>query len=289
MVFERYMIRANNRCPVENITRVNINDEVFQTYTIDGYEYEFFTNPIEHEFQNASFDNLITLFTKPQLVFQENGLDLYKTKLAYVKTKDGQLIVNVNDMNIVNHLDRYQGLLDFIDVFFLVYSDKIKFSVQYKYQSISQSVLFIALRNIINNGFLREQIDQERHLELLRDYLATDFEATFNASRKNKKLTLYLDTINNGIESVNSIKYEYSLKANITFENAFSYVQENMNDNVLRYTIKCEDDFQKTATIEGTSENLFTEDWTKPARITISTDNLNNLGLLTHVHNFLSE
>jgi len=273
MLFERYAIKLKENRNYTNIFDINIDDEQFESINIENTTFEMFRNHFTHEFNNASFENLIVIFTKPTIIHTNtDGRSLYKMKIAYVKTKNDQLIVNVQDWNVVNHLNQYQGLIDFIDIYIMPYDNTAKIAVEYKYHSISPTVLYETIQQILINGFIGFGINYDEDLNLVKDYLQTDFESTFNNSRKNKKIVLYLDTINNGSETINSAKMEYSVKADVTFENAFNYLTSLTQDNIQRYSIKCEDEDAKTASIDGFNEDLRTDEWSKPARMHIDFD-----------------
>ncbi len=270
MLFERYVVRVQENQNHTNIFDINFQNEHFENVTIENINYNFSTRHYHYEFDNASFENLIVIFTKSELVYQTmENRELYRCKIAYVKTSEDQLIVNTQDWNVVNHLNEYQGSIDFLDVFILPYDNMAKIAVQYKYHSISQSVLYQIVKQIMVYGFIRFGIDFDADLEIVKDYFQTDFEDTFNQSRRNKKIIFYMDTINNGVEIINSTKIEYSVKADVSFENAFNYLKAHSTDNILRYSIKCEDEDTKTASIDGYNEDLKTNEWEKAARINI--------------------
>ncbi|MCT7521859.1 hypothetical protein N5T57_02785 [Aliarcobacter cryaerophilus] len=285
MLFERYAVKLKKNNNIHNIFDINFQNEKFEDITIDNISYQIFRNHFTYEFNNATFENLIVIFTKPTIIHNINDRDLYKLKIAYVKTKNNQTIVNVQNWDVVNHLDQYQGLIDFIDIYIMPYDNTAKIAIEYKYNSIAPSVMFQMIQNIMINGFICFGINYDEDLELVKDYLQTDFEETFNSSRKNKKIILYMDTINNGTETINSAKIEYSVKSDITFENAFNYLTSNYSDNIQRYSIKCEDEDFKTASIDGESEDLRTNEWSKPARIHINYEDTNNI--YASVANFL--
>lgn len=277
MLFERYAIKFRRNTNIHNIFDINFQDEQFENINIDNISYEIFRNHFTYEFNNATFENLIVIFTKPTIVHNINHRDLYKLKIAYVKTKNNQTIVNVQNWDVVNHLNEYQGLIDFLDIYIIPYDNTAKIAVEYKYNSIAPSILYQMIQNIMINGFIRFGINYNEDLELVKDYLQTDFEETFNSSRKNKKIILYMDTINNGTETINSAKIEYSVKADVSFQNAFDYLTAITTDNILRYSIKCEDEDAKTASIDGENEDLITSEWSKPARIHIDSENMNQI------------
>lgn len=277
MLFERYAIKFRRDTNIHNIFDINFQDEQFENINIDNISYEIFRNHFTYEFNNATFENLIVIFTKPTIVQNINHRDLYKLKIAYVKTKNNQTIVNVQNWDVVNHLNEYQGLIDFLDIYIIPYDNTAKIAVEYKYNSIAPSILYQMIQNIMINGFIRFGINYNEDLELVKDYLQTDFEETFNSSRKNKKIILYMDTINNGTETINSAKIEYSVKADVSFQNAFDYLTAITTDNILRYSIKCEDEDAKTASIDGENEDLITSEWSKPARIHIDSENMNQI------------
>lgn len=277
MLFERYAIKFRKDTNIHNIFDINFQDEQFENINIDNISYEIFKNHFTYEFNNATFENLIVIFTKPTIVYNINHRDLYKLKIAYVKTKNNQTIVNVQNWDVVNHLNEYQGLIDFLDIYIIPYDNTAKIAVEYKYNSIAPSILYQMIQNIMINGFIRFGINYNEDLELVKDYLQTDFEETFNSSRKNKKIILYMDTINNGTETINSAKIEYSVKADVSFQNAFDYLTAITTDNILRYSIKCEDEDAKTASIDGENEDLITSEWSKPARIHIDSENMNQI------------
>lgn len=285
MLFERYAIKFRRDTNIHNIFDINFQDEQFENINIDNISYEIFRNHFTYEFNNATFENLIVIFTKPTIVHNINNRDLYKLKIAYVKTKNNQTIVNVQNWDVVNHLNEYQGLIDFLDIYILPYDNTAKIAVEYKYNSIAPSILYQMIQNIMINGFIRFGINYNEDLELVKDYLQTDFEETFNSSRKNKKIILYMDTINNGTETINSAKIEYSVKADVSFQNAFDYLTSITRDNIQRYSIKCEDEDAKTASIDGENEDLRTNEWSKPARTHINSENINQI--YASIANFL--
>lgn len=270
MLFERYVVRVQENQNHTNIFEINFEDEHFENVIIENVNYNFSTRHHHFEFDNASFENLIVIFTKSELVYQTiDHRELYRCKIAYVKTSEDQVIVNTQDWNVVNHLNEYQGTIDFLDVFILPYDNMAKIAVQYKYHSISQNVLYQIVKQIMVYGFIGFGIDFDEDLEIVKDYFLTDFEDTFNQSRKNKKIIFYMDTINNGVEIINSAKIEYSVKADVSFENTFNYLRANTTDNIVRYSIKCEDEDMKTASIDGYNQDLRTNEWEKAARINI--------------------
>lgn len=285
MLFERYAIKFRRDTNIHNIFDINFQDEQFENINIDNISYEIFRNHFTYEFNNATFENLIVIFTKPTIVHNINNRDLYKLKIAYVKTKNNQTIVNVQNWDVVNHLNEYQGLIDFLDIYIIPYDNTAKIAVEYKYNSIAPSILYQMIQNIMINGFIRFGINYNEDLELVKDYLQTDFEETFNSSRKNKKIILYMDTINNGTETINSAKIEYSVKADVSFQNAFDYLTSITRDNIQRYSIKCEDEDAKTASIDGENEDLRTNEWSKPARTHINSENINQI--YASIANFL--
>ena len=285
MLFERYAIKFRRNTNIHNIFDINFQDEQFENINIDNISYEIFRNHFTYEFNNATFENLIVIFTKPTIVQNINHRDLYKLKIAYVKTKNNQTIVNVQNWDVVNHLNEYQGLIDFLDIYIIPYDNTAKIAVEYKYNSIAPSILYQMIQNIMINGFIRFGINYNEDLELVKDYLQTDFEETFNSSRKNKKIILYMDTINNGTETINSAKIEYSVRADVTFQNAFNYLTSITRDNIQRYSIKCEDEDSKTASIDGENEDLRTSEWSKPARTHIDSENINQI--YASIANFL--
>lgn len=266
MLIERYAVKPKETINLTNIFDINIEDGLFETINIENSSYEMFIHQTSHSIDNASFDNLIVIFTKPEIIYN-NGRDLYKLKIAYVKTKNDQLIVNVQDWNVVNHLNEFQGLIDFVNLYIMPYDNIAKIAVEYKYHSIPNSILYQTIQKILINGFIRFGINYEEDLDLVQDYLQSDFESTFNHSRRNKKIVVHLDTINNNTETINSAKIEYSIKSDITFENTFNYLRSHLQDNIQRYSIKCEDENSKTASIDGYGEDLRTSEWSKPARI----------------------
>lgn len=287
MLFERYAVKLKKNVNITNIFDINIDDDLFEDVDIEGNVFKFSSNYSTYNFDNASYENLIVIYTKPEIIHRTSeDRDMFRIKLAYVKTKSDQLIVNVQDWNVVNHLNQYQGLIDFIEVFLIPYDNVMKIAVEYKYHSLSPTVLFETIKKVFINNFISFGVNFKEDLEIVKDYFNTDFEETFNNSRKNKKIVLYLDTINNGIETINSAKIEYSIKADITFENAFHYLKANTQDNILRYSIKCEDEDAKTASIEGIDEDLRTTDWVKAARINVDISDLNVL-ILNSIEHFL--
>lgn len=279
MLLERYALKLRSNVNYASIFNININEEEFSNISIDGTAFEIKNNYFTYEFNNSSFENLIVIYTKPVIISDTAERNLYKLKLGYVKTKNSQLIVNVQNWDVVNHLNQYQGLIDFIDIYIIPYDNIAKIAVEYKYNSISLKVLYEIIQNILISNFIDTNIDYNQNLELVKDYFQTDFENTFNNSRKNKKIILYLDTVNNGSETINSAKTEFSVKSDITFENAFSYLTTVTTDNVLRYSIKCEDEDSKTASIDGYTEDLRTNEWSKPARIQIVEEDIQAIGI----------
>ncbi|RXI27846.1 hypothetical protein [Aliarcobacter trophiarum] len=277
MLLERYALKLRKNVNHANIFNININEAEFSNISIDGTDFEMSNKHSKFEFDNSSFENLIVIYTKPAVINTIEGRNLYKFKLGYVKTKNSQLIVNVQNWDVVNHLNKYQGLIDFIDIYMIPYDNIAKIAVEYKYNSISLGVLYEVIKDILIINFIDTGIDYNQKLELVKDYFQTDFENTFNNSRKNKKIILYLDTVNNGSETINSVKTEFSVKSDITFENAFSYLKTVSNDNVLRYSIKCEDEDFKTSSIDGYNEDLKTNEWSKPARIQVAEENIQTI------------
>lgn len=284
MLFERYALRTGADVEINNIFEVHISDDDFEHIALGENEYDFSNEHLTYAFNNASFENLILFYTKPTLEnIDDNGRRTFHFKLAYVKTKSEQLIVNTQNLNIVNELDEYQGLIDFLDIYFVVYDNVAKIAFQYKHaSSVTQKVIKGAIKKVFTRHFLLDTVNFDNHLEFIKDYFQTDFENTFNASRKNKKIILFLDTINNGIQTINSIKKEYSIKADVTFEQAFDLLRENLTDNILRYSIKCEDDLSKTASIDGRSEDLRTNEWEKAATEEIDMESTNFLMDIRH-------
>ena len=119
MLFERYAVKLKKNNNIHNIFDINFQNEKFEDITIDNISYQIFRNHFTYEFNNATFENLIVIFTKPTIIHNINDRDLYKLKIAYVKTKNNQTIVNVQNWDVVNHLDQYQGLIDFIDIYIM--------------------------------------------------------------------------------------------------------------------------------------------------------------------------
>ncbi|XOB62148.1 hypothetical protein ACMC56_16395 [Campylobacterota bacterium DY0563] len=292
MLFERYAIKLKENVNRTNIFNIDINEDLYETVEIDGNNFSFSRNHLRYTFENTSYENLIVIYTKPEVIYTtRESRQLFRMKFAYVKTKEDQLIVNVQDWNVVNHLNEYQGLIDFIEIFLIPYDNMMKIAVEYKYHSISPSVLNDVIEQVFINNFIEFGINFSEDLEIVKDYFNTDFEETFNRSRKNKKIIFYIDTVNNGTETVNSAKIEYSIKADITFQNAFDYLRANRQDNILRYSIKCEDEDAKTASIDGINEDLRTSEWVKAARtnVDISTIDENTLNTLSHFLRFIDE
>ena len=83
-----------------------------------------------------------------------------------------------------------------------------------------------------------------------------------------------MDTVNNGSEVINSAKTEYSVKADISLENTINFVHAKYQDNTVRYSIKCEDEDNKTALITAEELSSGTNEWEAPARTTINTSQI---------------
>lgn len=285
MLFERYAVKLRANANHQQLFDINFEDELFEEVTIESDTFKFTKHHYRYEFRNTSYENLIAIFTKPELLYTNNeSRELYHTKIAYVKTKENQLIVDTQNWDVVNHLDQYQGLIDFIDVYIMPYDNIAKIAIEYKYHSVPQATLLEIIKYIFVNGFLGFGISFQEDLEIVKDYFQTDFEETFNESRRNKKIIVYMDTINNGSEIINSAKTEYSIKADITLENTIGYLHSRYHDNIIRYSIKCEDKDSKTASIDGAGVDLRTSEWETPARKNIDTSELNTNTFVSICH-----
>ncbi len=272
MLFERYAVQLKVNDSHHDIFDVNFEDELFEEVEIESETYKFTQHHYTYQFANASYENLIAIFTKPEVLHTTgDDRELYHTKIAYVKTKENQVIVNTQNWDVVNHLNEYQGLIDFIDIYIIPYDNMAKIAIEYKYHALPQTVLFEIIKYIFVNGFIGFGISFEEDLDIVKDYFQTDFEATFNSSRRNKKIIVYMDTVNNGTEVINSAKIEYSVKANISLENTMNYLHTQYQDNTIRYSIKCEDEDNKTALITAEELRTNASEWETPARTTIDT------------------
>jgi len=275
MLFERYAVQLKEDASHHHIFDANFEEELFEEVEIEAETYKFTKHHYTYQFTNASYENLIAIFTKPEVLYTtDEDRYLYHTKIAYVKTKENQVIVNTQNWDVVNHLDEYQGLIDFIDIYIIPYDNMAKIAVEYKYHSLPPTILFEIIKYIFVNGFLRFGINFGEDLDIVKDYFLTDFEETFNESRRNKKIIVYMDTVNNGDEVINSAKTEYSVKADITLENTLNYLHTQYQDNTIRYSIKCEDEDNKTALITAEELSTGTDEWKTPARTTINTSQI---------------
>ena len=63
MLFERYAIKFRRDTNIHNIFDINFQDEQFENINIDNISYEIFRNHFTYEFNNATFENLIVIFT----------------------------------------------------------------------------------------------------------------------------------------------------------------------------------------------------------------------------------
>jgi hypothetical protein len=137
LLLERYALKLRKNVDHANIFNININEAEFSNISIDGTDFEMSNKHSKFEFDNSSFENLIVIYTKPAIINTIEGRHVYKFKLGYVKTKNSQLIVNVQNWDVVNHLNKYQGLIDFIDIYMIPYDNIAKIAVEYKYNSAS--------------------------------------------------------------------------------------------------------------------------------------------------------
>ena len=285
MLFERYAFKYRENDNIQNnVFDIQISDDDFIQININNENFNIFTELHEYNFYNAAFEKLILTYTKPTIVYNIPATNrlIYKIRLIYTKTKEGQTIVDLQDWSTIGNLNRHQGLVDFVDIFIIPYDNMAKIATEYKYHSISKQILYGVIHEIFDRYFLRHNIQRD-DFEIVMDFSQTDFEEIFNNSRKNKKIVFHMDMVNNGAEIINSGKIEYSIKADTTFDNAFGWLRGIFNDNIQRYSIKCEDMNNKTASIDGYSDDLTTNEWSAPARIEIGTQNNDALyGQLAH-------
>ncbi len=286
MLFERYAFKYRENNDIQNNTfDIQISDNSFRQVNINNENFDISTELHKYNFSNAAFEKLILTYTKPTIIYNITDINrpMYKVRLIYTKTKEGQTIVDIQDWSTIGSLNGHQGLVNFVDIFIIPYDNVAKIATEYRYHSISNQILYEVIREIFDRYFLRRNI-QRADFEIVMDFSQTDFEEIFNNSRKNKKIVFHIDTVNNGTEIINSGKIEYSIKADTIFQNAFNWLCVRLNDNIQRYSIKCEDANNKTASIDGNSEDLMTNEWSTPARIEI---NAQDNTLYTQIASFL--
>lgn len=270
MDYDRYSLVLNRGVNAINIFALNINVDDFEDIEIEGQTYTFHTGTYNHEFDNATYDYLVTFYTKPVHIHTiGNQFRMYRTSIGFVKTKDGQVLYDVQNRDSLGTLDRHKGLLSFLDVHFVVYDDTIRIAVESVFHSITQTVLSSTMKHIFDNHYINNQvINVFQDCNVVKDYSPSDFEATFNTSNRDKKAVFLLDGVDD-TEFVNSGRMEFSLSHDLTFENAMTWLRSKINGNVRRYSIKCHDhNDNRTASLNGyPGVDARLDEWMQPARL----------------------
>lgn len=279
----RYLLRTLNSDLTNVFSEANINDENFTEKTLFNESLKVYNGePYQDNTPYASYDSLISTFTKPELIYTRSNKKLFLCNILYAKTKNEQSIVNVETWDETSHLDIFNGPANRLKVYFIFYDNIIKYAVQYQYQSIPNKALYFMLRQIADKTLLSDleqtgytiDIFDPDDVELCIDYSPKDFEETFNSSRKRKKLIFSIDTQNEADDIINSGKLEYSLKPYSSFENILQIARVKVGaDGLVRYIIKCEDSDGKTASIESLGNDIITNEWQERPRIDIDNNN----------------
>ena len=270
-MFDRYSLTINEGVIVDQFGDVNIDDEDFSRVTLSTVHYDFYNTHREYNFDNATYDYLVTFYTKPSIIRADayQNFDLYHTSIGYIKTKDNQIIFDLETMNAIDTLDRHKGLLNFLDVYFIVYDDVIRISIESVFHSLPNNVLVSTLKGIFYNHFINhEWLDIFTDTNIVKDYTPHDFENIFNSSNRNKKVVFLLDGTDD-MEIVNSGRMEYSLTHSINLESTMTWLRGKLNGNIRRYSIKCEDSSDNsTAALMGyPGSDIQLHDWVQPARL----------------------
>ncbi|WP_169752455.1 hypothetical protein [Campylobacter mucosalis] len=297
MRLKRLLLRARNNDLLNMFSQDNIRDEQYINKNLFGSSISIFSEWVyKADMQYASYDRMVAVFTKPISLSSRGNSRLFASDIIYAKTKENQAIVNVSTWEEVDQLDLFKGPVNRIKIFFVIYDNMIKFAVEDIYQSIPQSVLFEMMKSIIERCFLNSLTAEDGHtisvynpddFEILIDYSEEDFEGIFNSSKRKKKVVFGIDTQNEADELINSGQLVYSLKADSILHNVFAFARARaIQDGIVRYTIKCEDENGKTASIESVGNDILLDTWQTMPRISIS-DNATDEDLHNELFNFL--
>lgn len=276
---------------------VNIRDEQYVNKNLFGGNISIFSEWVyEADMQYASYDRMVAVFTRPINLSSRGNSRLFASDVIYAKTKENQAIVNVSTWEEVDQLDLFKGPVSRIKIFFVVYDNMVKFAVEDIYQSIPQNVLYEMMKSIIERCFLNSLTAEDGHaisvynpddFEILIDYSEEDFEVIFNLSKRKKKIVFGIDTQNEADELINSGQLVYSLRADSILQRVFAFARARATqDGIVRYTIKCEDENGKTASIESVENDILLDTWQAVPRISIS-DNATGEDLHNELFNFL--
>lgn len=299
-LFERFIVTQKEKKQgtlIENdFFRKEIKEYGEEEYkNIQQNNIKLFKSHLEYSVPYSKTDKIIAFLTKIEKIVTNQEPFLYKTQIAYIKLQEHQDIFDMKRMEIIDKLDEYQGVIDFLEVFICPYDDYIKFAVEYKFHSINKEFLAQIIHYLVKTFFLNENINYDTNFEFGKDYTTEDFNQIFNKSRKNKKLIFYIDTIDtNGGAILNSIKQEYSIKGNTMLEKLKELGHiigklAKITETPIRYVIKCEDADAKTASHKGytTADEtkafqegiINTHEWIHPARISISDNDIQSIYL----------
>lgn len=215
---------------------------------------------------------IVAFMGEPNIEYtdKQTNRKMYKIKIAYLKTQENQKVFDYDECKIIETLNEYQGILEFLDTYLIPYEDHIRIAIEYRYGSITRdnlrllSLKIVEVFFILDNSFLKKTT-------FVQSYTKGEFREIFNNSSRNKKIIFYSDVVdNNGIEILNSVKHEYSLKCSAKLGDIIGdFVRDNFSSyNAKRYVIKCEDSESKTASFEGGAKDFESlQDWVHPARI----------------------
>jgi len=285
MYFDRYILRTTDN-ELENVfDETNINLGLYSPKRLFNEPKELYNQaPYSQQFNYSSYRYLKATFTKPSFIRNFEDTKLFSFEFIYAKTKDDQSVVDVNTWDELEQLDMFKGVVHRLNVYILLYDNMIKFAVQSEHQSLPQTVIYDLIKMVIEKNFLNDvelendeflDIDNVRHFQLGMDYNQTDFENVFNESGRSKKIVFHVDTQVEVDEFINSGKLEYSLKPNSILEHTIELARLKMGtDNFVRYVIKCEDSYGKTASIDAVGNDIFTNEWTQPAKKFIDIESL---------------
>jgi len=274
MYFDRYVLRTKNNDLMDIFDSKNIKNKMFKKKALFGATQEVYNDkPLSYNFDYAAYHHLSSTFTKPRLLSTINNYQLYSYNFIYAKTKDNQAIVDTKTWEELEQLDIFKGPANNLKIYFILYDNMIKFSVESQYQALPRTAICDLIKLSIDKCFLNTvKLEEGRELSIYNkddfeiglDYSQADFKKIYNDSKKNKKIIFHIDTQKEFDEDINSSKIEYSFKSTSMLEKAIEIAKLKFNSgNIARYVIKCEDSDGKTASITNA---LNLSDWEQPAR-----------------------
>lgn len=228
---------------------------------------------------------IVAFFGQPYIghTCQKAQKTMYGIDIVYLKTQENQEIFDCDQCKIMETLNKNQGILETLDIFFLPYDDFIRVAIEHKHRAVGKNNLKQIVLKIIETFFLADNL-KIQDFQCIQSYTEGEFKKIFDNSNRNKKIVFYSDVVDeNGMEILNSIKHEVSLKHYTKIDGRLKQLvkMKFSSYKAVRYVLKCEDLESKTASFEGDLEDFDdSQEWTHPARILIQNNTIDLFSFL---------